>query len=126
MMKRITVNVEAGLASDNYSLTPEGKSLNFIYGTNSEGLTPFEVFLDDMDIGANKELRLAGAELRSFFGCHSPQLLQDFKMQLQPEVVFFRVRLMACDEVDSREIVKAISKTVGHGSCGGGCGCGCG
>ena len=126
MMKRIVVNVEAGLTSDNFALTPEEVPLKFIYGTSSDGLTPFENFLDDMDVGASKELRLAGSDLRSFFGCHSFQIMQDLKMQSQPEVVYLRVRLAACDEVEPREIVKAISKTVAHGNCGGGCGCGCG
>lgn len=126
MMKRVVLYVEAGTSADRYTLTPKAVPLEFIYGTNSSGLTEFEIFLDDIEVGASKELQLPGADVEPFFGCHSSHLLQGLKMYLQPETVFLRIRLAACVEVDPREIVKAISQGLTQGGCGGSCGCGCG
>jgi len=127
MMKRIGLYVEAGTSPDNYTLTPEAVPMEFIYGTNSGGLTKLEIFLDDMEVGASKELQLPGSDVESFFGCCSSQLMQGIKnMYLKPENFFLRLRLATCDEVDPREIVKAISQALTHGGCGGSCGCGCG
>ena len=126
MMKRIVLYVEAGTSPDNYTLTPEAVPLEFIYGTNSGGLTQLEIFLDDIQVGMSKVLQLPGTDVESFFGCHYSQLQQGFKMYLRPETLFLRMRLESCVEVDPREIVKAISQALTHGGCGGSCGCGCG
>lgn len=126
MMKRIVLYVEAGTSPGSYSLTSEPVPLEFIYGTNSGGLTGLEIFLDDIQVGTSKELQLPGSGVESFFGPHFKQLRQQMKMYLQPETLFLQLRLAACSEVDQREIVKAISQSLTNGGCGGSCGCGCG
>lgn len=126
MMKRIVLSVEAGTEPGNYGLTPEAVLLEFIYGTSANGLTTFEIFLDDLEVGELKELHLPGGEVESFFGCHLRQFTRGIKLLLQPETLYLRFKLHSCTEVEPREIVKAISQALAGGGCGGDCGCGCG
>lgn len=125
-MKKISLSLLAGNDPRTPSLTPSAVCFDFIYGTGSEGLTAFERVLTDMEIGQTKELSLSSNEIEKYFGTLFVSLRQSLGLHLLPDSLTLYVELLACTEVEPREIVKAMAKSVGHGSCSGSCGCGCG
>lgn len=99
---------------------------SFIYGVESGGLTPFELFLADMGPGDAKEITLTAGEAQQLLGCLHARLRQHSKLPATTEEVRLTVVLEGCEPAEPREIVQFMAKSVGDGGCGGGCGCGCG
>lgn len=126
MMKRIELGILAGTQAKEYGVISSGAVVEFIYGTASGGLTPVESAIADLELGRSKEVQVAGDDLRSFFGCHFRQLEQHFNAKILPPSLYLRLTLRHCEEVDPREVVKAISGSLVGGCASGGCGCGCG
>ena len=126
MMKRVVLGILAGAEAGNYSMTPDSVCLEFIYGTASGGLTPLERGIADLELGSSKVFRVAGDDLRSFFGCHYRQLEHHLYLSIMPQSVHLCLTLTHCEDVDPREVVKAISSSLGGGCASGDCGCGCG
>jgi hypothetical protein len=104
-------------------LTP-GESdftLEFIFGIGREGLSPLERLLAGKSVGDTITLMVENDQLATFFEhltCHVSPLLHS------PPPFTMQIRVVAADQADSREVVKAIARL---GGCGhGGCDCGCG
>ncbi len=124
-MNKITLSLSAGQTEDNYSFTPTAANFDFVYGASSEGLTPFELALADMEINQIKEFAISSEELGLFFGPLLMPFRQALNLHLLPGKLYLKAELLDCKELEAREIVKAMAKSVGHGNCGGSCGCGC-
>lgn len=126
VMKKVVLDIEAGVAVGAYGLTPAAVQLEFIYGAGSGGLTQFELFLADMGIDERRKLQLDGGALERFFGGQYRLLCQALGLLVQPETLYLLLQLRSCSEAEPREIVQAMARSMSGGSCGGGCGCGCG
>lgn len=119
----LTLNAEKDGKGD---WAPAPLKLSFIYGVGSAGLTPFEVFLADMDNGEAKEIVLAARDIPSFLGCLFGRLQQHSKLPATAKSLRLIAVLDGCEPAEPREIVQSMARTVGEGGCGGSCGCGCG
>ena len=126
-VKKISLAVQAGDSPGTYNYTKEPAALEFIYGIESAGLTPFELAIDSLAPGESTTLTVGGNELESFFGSLFIPLCKAIGLKLFPVSLTVEVEVTDCGEATPREIVAAMAQSVGHGGgCGGGdCGCGC-
>ena len=98
----------------------EPKFVEFIFGTGTMGLTPFECEIDGKTAGEEGVVKIRSSETRKFFGhlmgCALKNVADD-----NPFNLHFKIHSVS--DPSPREIVKAIA---GNAGCGGNCDCGCG
>lgn len=121
VMKRVFLQVRAGLEPGEYRLTPQPVPLVFIHGVGAAGLTPFEIVIQEMAVGEVRALHLGKEELTSFFGTFYPLVMQELTCLLPPENLHLEVTFVKACDADDRDIVKAMSSSLA--SCN--CGCNC-
>ncbi len=119
---KLELSLEDGVGAKKDSAVP----LELISGIGTDGLTDFECLLTGRKTGETLRFQVPGAGAGEFFG-HA--LFQEIRLQLGLQLVpagmSFQVVVGAIEEVDDRELVRALASGNAHG-CGGGCGCGCG
>ncbi|WP_163338552.1 hypothetical protein [Desulfopila sp. IMCC35008] len=123
-VKRLEVELLAGGNRNSYNLTPSPVVLSFIYAIETE-LTPFELTLSTLKKGDTVTVELSGPELKSYFGSLYGKVIDLTRMHLIPTKIFLRLTLQNWSDTTPTEVVQAMARATGHGSCGGGCGCGC-
>lgn len=124
-MKRVELGMLVGIEKGSYSLTPKPLIIEFIYGTSAGGINALERAITDLELGRSKEMALAGEEIHPFFGCLKGQFEEQCPLPVTPEKLYLRFTLRQCDEVDPKDVVKAISMSLTGGCSSGSCGCGC-
>ena len=127
IVKKISLAVQAGDSPGCYNYTKEPAALEFIFGIESAGLTPFELAIDSLAPGESTTLTVAGNELESFFSGLFIPFCKAAGIRLLPASLTVEVEVIDCCKATPREIVAAMAQSVGHGGgCSGGdCGCGC-
>lgn len=123
-VKRLEIELLAGGNRDSYNLTPAPLVLSFIFGIETE-LTPFELALSSLKIGETVTAEISGSELQSYFGSLYGAFIELTRMQVRPARLFMSLTLQNLSDPTPKEVVQAMAKAGGQGSCGGSCGCGC-
>ncbi len=107
--------------------TASGKTpFEFICGTASEGLCPFEYDLLHKVTGDQLHLTIPRAKLLPTFAHLSTPLRTALALTDLPEILDLTVSITSVSEPDPREIVRAMAHAADQKGCGGDCGCGCG
>jgi len=116
----VNVRLEIALPGDE---TSEPHGIEFIYGLQTDGLTPFERKLADKVVGESLLFRKGMAFAPDFFGhlypVIAPFLVDDSSGKGQ-DVQF---TVTGVSPAANRDIVKALAQKISCGS--GDCGCGC-
>lgn len=107
LLKKITLSVEAGTASDTMDLTPESSQFEFIYGLGTSGLTPFEIQLADKTVGEEIRLHLNRQEIPQVF-----QHLIPFPLNLPEHLdgFYLKLKIMKVIPAEQREVIKALAE----------------
>lgn len=99
--------------------------LDFIYGVASSGLSAFEREIYNKCAGDTVSISVPRTLAPEYFGHIYQRLYQHVKSSIIPDVYNLKVSISAVQQSDEREVVKAMTQSLGH-SCGGGsCDCGC-
>lgn len=126
-VQNISLAIQAGdqPATDNY--TPAPVHFDFIYGIETNGLTPFELTLHELEPGESTTIELKGTAMEEYFGNLLVPFSRSIRLRLIPNRLYLHITLKKCRNATPREIVRAMAQSVGYGGgCGGGdCGCGC-
>ena len=99
--------------------------LDFIFGVSSSGLSTFEREIYNKCAGDTVSISVPRSLAPEYFGHLYKHLYQHVKSAIIPDVFNLKVSISAVQQSDEREVVKAMTQSLGH-SCGGGsCDCGC-
>lgn len=99
--------------------------LDFIFGVASSGLSAFEREIYNKSAGDTVSISVPRSLAPEYFGHIYQRLYQHVKSSIIPDVFNLKVSISAVQQSDEREVVKAMTQSLGH-SCGGGsCDCGC-
>jgi hypothetical protein len=121
-LKKITLALESGTSEDKMNLTSKPVEYEFVFGTGSEGITPFEYELANRSVGDEISLHVRKSEIPSFFEHLAPGINERVESS---DSFYLKVKIANISAADNREIVKALAGNLTHGDdCG--CGCGCG
>ena len=107
------------------SLAAEPRPFSFIFGAASDGLCPLETTLNEHFVDDNVSVKIAGDDMGVICG----HLLQPLRMALDlpimPDQLCLDISIADVRVAENREIVQAIAKSIGGGSCHGDCSSGC-
>lgn len=121
-LKKVSLEYTAGTTPESNDLIPAPKSMAFIFGIGTEGLTAFECALDGKSIGYNGSIEVSATGFEEIFG----HILSGSEMfTLNPGRFYFHYTIIGISDSAPREVVRSIAAAAGSG-CGGNCGCGCG
>jgi len=116
-LKKITLELQ----------TTSGKTpFEFICGTASEGLCPFEYDLLHKVAGDQLHLSIPREKVFPTFAHLSTSLRRALVSTDLPDILDLTVSIISVSDPDPREIVRAMAQAADQNGCGGDCGCGCG
>lgn len=123
-LKKVFLSIDVYDGKGN-SLVAEPRSFSFIFGAASNGLCPLEIALNEHLVGDSVRVKIAGNDMGEICG----HLLQPLRMALDlpvmPNQLSLDISVADVCVAENREIVQAIAKSIGGGSCHGDCSCGC-
>lgn len=127
MLKKVRLGLEIFDPKETAPQAGSPTELSFIYGAASDGLSPFEVELNEKKEGDLFSISLPSAGGRKYF-CHLYFLiLEAVGLMALPDPLHLKISVTSVDTPENREVVRFIAQSVSHeGGCGGDCGCGCG
>jgi hypothetical protein len=123
-LKRVTLSVKH-LRTAAGGGTDQASQLQFFYGIAPDGLTPFEMSLSDKPVGERLRCDLLSGQMGEYFGSLLPALRKALGVDLIGQPFSLEVEVLAVEDPDSRDLVQAMAKSLGHGCGGGSCDCGC-
>lgn len=124
-LKKIKINVwsqRKGGASRGKS---EPFEWSFIYGIGTEGLSDFEMAIDELGAGGVFELEINEATMRSYFGWLYCPITSQLTIEHGEGPLAMKFELKEIEAIEPKEIVTAIAEMQKQGGCGSDCGCGC-
>lgn len=125
-LTKVTVDIQ--FKDQTASSAPGQDRMNrfdFIYGIASSGLSTFEREIYNKSAGDTVSISVPRSLAPEYFGHIYQRLYQHVKSSIIPDVFNLKVSISAVQQSDEREVVKAMTQSLGH-SCGGGsCDCGC-
>lgn len=128
-MKKVSMKLNAGTSPGKYNFTPEPVTLEFIYGISGQGMTGFELQMKGKREGDTVRLTVTQQEARPYFGALFNELTHAAGVTIMPPQLYLEFKVTNIKTAENREVVKAMAKSLGHGSggsgCGGSCDCGC-
>jgi hypothetical protein len=119
-LKKISLHVAAKTTSKANNTMAKAEFMEFIFGTGTKGLSPFECEIDGKAAEQEGFVKICLSELRNFFGHLAGCAL---KMAIDADPVYLHYKIDTVSDPSAREIVKAVA---GNTGCGGDCDCGCG
>lgn len=125
-LSKATFEIE--INSDTGNVINDQKSplrFDFIFGVSSSGLSSFEREVYKKSEGDTISISVPGPLAPEYFGRAYQQIYQLVKFGIVPEFFDFKVRIVAVRQSEDREVIKAMSQSIGHSCGGGGCDCGC-
>lgn len=106
-LKKISLVLEAETGPDMMDLTAEPIPFEFIFGTGSQGLAPFEFELANQKEGNGLSLHIRGEELSDLF----QHLLIPSLATLESISAFYlKVKIVKVSEADPKEVIKAMAE----------------
>ena len=124
-LQRLTFKVWADPIEDSKVLSPEPAKLSFIYGIGTDGLTDFEMAIDELGLHDVFNVEIDKHKLKSYFGWLYHYLHNHISLPAGEGGVTLKLELLNVSSPEPREIVTAIAELQSHGGCGSDCGCGC-
>ncbi len=97
----------------------------FIFGVASSGLSTFEQEIYLKSAGDTLSISVPRTSAPEYFGHLYQHLHHQVKSTIMPDVFNLDVSISAVQKSEQREVVKAMSQSLGHDCGGGSCGCGC-
>jgi hypothetical protein len=125
-LSKITFEIE--INSDTGTLINDQKNplrFDFIFGVSSSGLSSFEREIYKKSEGDTILISVPGALAPEYFGNAYHHIFQLVKFGIVPEVFNLKLRIAAVQQSEEREVIKAMTQSLGHSCGGGGCDCGC-
>lgn len=101
-------------------------AFEFIVGTASEGLCPFEIELLHKSPGEQVRLSIPRGKTSQTLAHLQKPLCNALHLNDAQEDLDLQITIVAVDDPEPREVVRAMAQAAEQGGCGGGCGCGCG
>jgi len=120
-LKKITLNYTAGTTPELKNLITAPEPLEFIFGIETEGLTPFECALDGKQTGDKGTIEIIKGDMGEIFG-HIIPCTQLFPVSAGH--FYLHYNITGISDASAREIIKSMAAS--GGGCGDGCDCGCG
>ncbi len=121
-LKKITLLMQSGTSPDEMDLTPEPITKTFVFGTGSDGITPFEYELVNKFCDDEIVIVIEKKEIASKFGYMARFIMDHIETR---ESFCLKAKILSVASPENREIVEALAENVKHGdACD--CGCGCG
>jgi hypothetical protein len=111
-LKKISLLLEAGTGPDKINLTVAPIPFEFIFGTGTHGLSPFEFQLSHKKEGEGFSLHIKVEELPDFFqhlfipSLAIPEGIKSF---------YLNVNIMKVSEADPKEVIKAMAEAAACG-----------
>jgi len=121
-LKKIEILLESGTTSNKMDLTSQPVKKTFIFGIDSEGLTPFECELANTLPGDEIIIDVERSQIPSRFGSMAQFIVDNIETS---DSFYLKVEIVNIVSPENREIVEAIAENQKHGD-GCECGCGCG
>jgi hypothetical protein len=119
-LKRVILSITSGSAPDGSDPPGPARTMDFVFGTGSRGLAPFEYELAGMRIGDAKNIAVEHKKAVELFD----HLYSLFCAAAPPHSASsLRVEIVDIVDADERELIRAMA---GSASCGNDCNCGCG
>ena len=125
-LSKVTFEIE--INSDTGNVINDQKSplrFDFIFGVSSSGLSSFEREVYNKSEGDTIAISVPGPMAPEYFGRIYHHIYQLIKFGIVPEVLDLKVRIVAVQQSEEREVIKAMTQSIGHSCGGGGCDCGC-
>ena len=114
-LKKIRLLLEAGTGPDKTDLTAQPIPFEFIFGTGSQGLCPFEFQLANKKEGDALRLRVRVEELADLF---QHLLIPSLTVWESVGALYLKVKIVRVSEADPKEVIKAMAES---SSCGDHC-----
>ena len=116
-LKKVTLALE---------MTDRKEQFDLIFGTASDGLSPFEYELLNKTVGDQIHLAVKRTEAAPMFAHLYLPIRKTLQLIEPPETLELMVSVEAVTDPEPREIVRAMAQAAEQSGCGGDCGCGCG
>jgi len=116
-LKKVTLHIQ----SDERPLPFE-----FIVGAASEGLCPFEFELLHKSPGERCRLSIPREKTSRMLAHLQKPLCGALHLNEAREDLDLHITIVAVEDPEPREVVRAMAQAAEQNGCGGGCGCGCG
>lgn len=100
--------------------------LEFIVGTASDGLCPFEYELLHKAVGDRLHLSIPGEKIAPTLAHLHRPLCEALHPRAPMENLDLEITIAAVEDPEPREVVRALAQAAEAHGCGGDCGCGCG
>ncbi len=125
-LKKVTfsLRIDGGLAQADLKDTPVVHE--FIYGVASEGVCPFEMAFADKVVGEVVSLTILRTNAREMCAHLLQPLRKSLGIHSLPESMSLEMEVVGVEVAENREVIQAMSQSLGSSGCGGDCDCGCG
>ena len=124
-LKKIQFNVWSQRKGGESLDKSEPVEWSFIYGIGTEGLSDFEMAIDELGAGEIFDLEINAATMGSYFGWLYCPLTTQLTIENGDGVLVMKFELTEVEAIEPKEIVTAIAEMQKQGGCGSDCGCGC-
>lgn len=116
-LKKISLLLEAGTRPDKTDLTAEPIPFEFIFGTGSQGLSPFEFELANKKEGDGLSMPIRGEELSDLF---QHLFIPSLAIPESISAFYLKVKIVKVSEADPKEVIKAMAEAAecGDHCCG--------
>ena len=119
-MHKITLSLTAAGTDPGKAATGSTRTVAFIFGIGTEGMSAFEQALLGQPVGFKMSIRVEHHTMHTYF----EHLLCPVMEGLNSSTPFdLNVEILSVAPVSDREMVQALAQK--SGGCGGDCGCGC-
>lgn len=111
-LKKVSLLLEVGTGPDQTDSTAKPIPFEFIFGTGSQGLSPFEFELANRKEGDNFTLPIRRDLLPGLF---QHLLLSSLAVTESTSVFFLKVKIVKVSEADPKEVIKAMAEAAACG-----------
>lgn len=119
-LMKVHLLFKSGTGLEKMDLTSKPVEYSFVFGTGSEGLTPFEYEIINKTVGDEVCIFLNQAEIVSKLKHMASFITENLTTH---ETFYLWTKVVSITAADNREIVKALSENIKNAH---GCNCGCG
>lgn len=123
-LKKVSLSIKV-IDGNGNTLVAEPRLFTFIYGAASDGLCPLEIALDGLLAGDNTQVSIASNDMGEVCGHLLQPLHNALDLPIMPTQFSLDITVAEVSVAENHEIVKALAKSMGGGSCHGDCSCGC-